>query len=250
MAFSEVSTLAGVTQDTVEKWKEYKKNSGWSDVTINNSLKDLQAIYNRAAKLSLYTGPNPFKRAERLRLDKKMPGFHTEEELVRLLECARAHDIEIEWVVLLGGWAGLRKNELVNARWEWFEFDSEQPVIRVQSSEDFKLKDHEERTIPMSERVRRALAPHRRESGYLFPGDMSNSRYRFDPRRGLEACLRSAGLTTEKPYQRLRMSFGSVLVQNGVSIFKVSKWLGHSSVTVTERHYVGIQAYDPEINVF
>ena len=34
-----------------------------------------------------------------------------------------------------------------------------------------------------------------------------------------------------------RRIFGSLLVQKGVSIFIVSKLLGHSSVTVTEKHY-------------
>ena len=34
-----------------------------------------------------------------------------------------------------------------------------------------------------------------------------------------------------------RRTFGSLLVQQGVSIFTVSKLLGHSSVTVTETHY-------------
>ena len=156
----------------------------------------------------------------------------------------------MEWTVLLGGWAGLRKNELANARWEWFDFNKERPVINVLSFEGFGIKDHEERTIPMAKRVFDSFFPHRKKSGFIFLGGEENYRYRFDPRRGLEACLREAKVRTDKPYQRLRMSFGSILVQNGVSIFKVSKWLGHSSVVVTERHYIGIQAYDPDINSF
>ena len=32
----------------------------------------------------------------------------------------------------------------------------------------------------------------------------------------------------------------TVLGENGVDIYRVSKWLGHSSVAVTEKHYVDL----------
>jgi integrase len=38
----------------------------------------------------------------------------------------------------------------------------------------------------------------------------------------------------------LRSTYGSKLVQNGAPIFTVSKLLGHSSVTVTEKHYAAL----------
>lgn len=38
----------------------------------------------------------------------------------------------------------------------------------------------------------------------------------------------------------LRSTYGSRLVQNGAPIFTVSKLLGHSSVTVTEKHYAAL----------
>ena len=41
----------------------------------------------------------------------------------------------------------------------------------------------------------------------------------------------------EKSFYTLRHTYASHLLMNGVDIFTVSKLLGHSSVTVTERHY-------------
>ena len=38
----------------------------------------------------------------------------------------------------------------------------------------------------------------------------------------------------------LRKTCGALLIQNGVDIYRVSKWLGHSTVTVTEKHYVDL----------
>ena len=39
-------------------------------------------------------------------------------------------------------------------------------------------------------------------------------------------------------------------VQNNTAIFKVSRWLGHSSVRVTERRYAGLTDYDADIDAF
>ncbi len=83
-------------------------------------------------------------------------------------------------------------------------------------------------------------------------GRQWNGRYRFDPKKSLDAALKDAGLSLSDPFQRLRRSFGSVHVIRGKSICHVSKWLGHSSVTVTEKHYVhlGAKAYDSDIDAF
>ena len=104
----------------------------------------------------------------------------------------------------------------------------------------------------MNHRIYDEFYHRRQDKGFLFPHgrESSHKRYRIDLRRSLAIALEEAGLPTEKPYQRLRHSFGSILAQEGVSIFKISKWMGHSTVTVTEKYYAGLQAYDPEIDSF
>lgn len=143
--------------------------------------------------------------------------------------------------------------EVVNTKWEWLVFDDKKPLIHVQACEGFTIKNHQDRLIPMSRRIFDAFYPHRKPEGFVFESDRKSegkSRYRFDPKKSLDAVLEDAGLTTEDPFQRLRRSFGSIHVIKGKSIYSVSKWLGHSSVRVTERHYAGLQAYDPDIDSF
>ena len=138
-------------------------------------------------------------------------------------------------------------------RWEFFDFDEERPVIRLKSFEGFELKTYEERVIPMSRRIYEAFYSHRKEEGFVFESNRPSQGkyfYRFEPKKGLIAALKGAGLPTAKAFHRLRYSFASILVQKGVSIFKVSKWLGHASVRTTEQHYVSLQAYDSEIDSF
>ena len=42
----------------------------------------------------------------------------------------------------------------------------------------------------------------------------------------------------------LRKTAGALLIQAGVDIYRVSKFLGHSSVKVTEQHYVDLLQSD------
>jgi integrase len=199
----------------------------------------------------VFTGENPCIGVERYKITRTMPEFHTEEELNALRRAAVNHGIE--WVVLLGGWAGLRRGEIVNARWEWFDFNIDKPTIRIKAFGGFTIKDSEERVVPMSRQIYDALSATRKTSGYVFKPDkpsVGHARYRYDPKKALLSSLKDAGLTTKNPFQRLRMTFGSIHVQRGKNIFTVSKWLGHSSVQVTERHYIGIQAYDSDIDSF
>ncbi|HIN40492.1 MAG TPA: site-specific integrase [Flavobacteriales bacterium] len=48
--------------------------------------------------------------------------------------------------------------------------------------------------------------------------------------------VRKIGIKNAR-FHDLRRSFGLNLIKQGISIYKVSKLLGHSSVTTTERHY-------------
>ncbi|MFT6957086.1 MAG: integrase [Halieaceae bacterium] len=41
-------------------------------------------------------------------------------------------------------------------------------------------------------------------------------------------------------FHGLRRTFGSKLISNGVNSLRVARLMGHSSVTVTERHYIGL----------
>ena len=241
--------MGDVTAGEVEAFKRSRRAAGNAPATINKALTDLQAIYARAAKLGLYTGPNPFRVTDRLRETRKVPLYHSEADLISLLDAATKKSQHVKWTVLLCGWAGLRRNELVNCRFEWFDFANRK--IRVKSFPGFNIKDHEEREIDMSIRIADEFQGLAKEEGFIFnisrPSE-GKSRYRFDPKRALLSLLKDVGLSTAKPFQRLRVTYGSILVAKGVPLKKVSRMMGHASVTTTEKHYVGIEPFDRRID--
>lgn len=252
-SYVKATKLGDITHSDIEAFKRAMRKAKKSPTSVNHYLIDIGAIFNRGIREGWYTGQNPVERIERYKVPRTKPEFHSEEDLNNLLEAAKERGRDIEWTVLLGGWAGLRKMEIVNTRWEWLDFDKKRPLIYIQAFPGFTVKDHEDRTVPMSRRIYSALYPHRKSEGFLFKSGRRNegrSRYRFDPKKGLDIALKEAGLTLKDPFQRLRRFFGSVHVGKGKSIYHVSKWLGHSSVQVTERHYLhlGPKAYDADID--
>lgn len=57
--------------------------------------------------------------------------------------------------------------------------------------------------------------------------------------------IKAHGIEDAIPYD-LRRTFGWKLIKKGMPIFQVSKLLGHTSVTTTERHYAPLLATDVE----
>jgi integrase len=210
-------------------------------------------MFNHAVALGLFNGDNPVKGVKRYKITKTMPEFLEESDVQALLEAAEAHSSELHWVFLLGLHAGLRKGEIVNARWEWFDFNKHGgPVIRIQRHDGFEIKDHEERSIPMSSKIAQALLPHAQPKGFLFgesPASGQRWRYRYEPRRAFEKVMKAAGVKRCN-FLLLRHSFASWHYMKGTDISKVSRWLGHSDISITMEHYAGLKPYDKDIENF
>jgi len=215
--FTGARRLGDIKQRDIERFKAKLKRAGkrgkpLADESINDALRHIQAIYNHAIKLKTFTGDNPAVGVQRFKLTKRMPEFIEEDDVEALLAAAEAHSREIHWVFLLGLHAGLRKGEIVNARWEWFDFDNHGgPVIRMCRHDGFEIKDHEERSIPMSSKIAEALLPHRQSDGFLFgecPAGGNTWRYRYEPRRPFNAVKKAAGVE-RCTFIMLRHSFAS-----------------------------------------
>lgn len=139
-----------------------------------------------------------------------------------------------------------RKGEALSARWEWVSFENK--TITVQAGHGFVPKDTDCRTIPLSDRLVKILEPLRRDSGYLIAPDKEPTKapYRIEVRFAFEKLAKIAGVPWCTPHTQ-RHSFASLLVQGGVSLFKVQQWLGHSDAATTQV-YAHLAKYDADIN--
>jgi len=198
-------------------------------------------------KKKLRENPAEFVKAK-ISNSAKRRRFCRREEVDKLIgECP---DREMKFILYAGFHAGLRKGEIVQARPEWF--DLRLNIIHIVESEDWKPKDKDKRTIPLSAAFRKFLAEEMSVDGEL-PGPFliypekkqGKARYRYDFRKPFESYVNEKGFAWLKPHV-MRHTFASLLAIAGVSIFKIAQWLG-DDVKVVERHYAHLLPQDSDI---
>jgi integrase len=221
----EVQTLRSAIQ--LAKELGYKVNSD-----INWPSKELNTKKGRLRYLTVEEEQKLLKELDPNRHDKGMvPPAERTSELQRQMQ--DNYDLV---VALLD--TGMRYDEM--AKLPWSSVDMEAGIIRiyrnkVDSADTFYM------TRRLAEVVQRRLNNRPEKSRYVFEGKEGEPRgYVY---QGIKKAMKRAGLNdpdavAEKggnvTIHTLRHTFASRLVQNGVSLAKVSKLLGHASTTTTE----------------
>ena len=133
--------------------------------------------------------------------------------------------------------AGSRRNEVLEMRWENIGMERRQLVVR--------RKMGKRRTIAINDDLLRMLT--------LWPGKHIGLLFtKFNPNQISMAFKRireQAGLPAGISVHSMRATFASHLIEQGVDIYTVSRLLGHSSVTVTEKHYLALDPAHAKVAV-
>jgi site-specific recombinase XerD len=117
---------------------------------------------------------------------------------------------------------------------KWTDIDLGNMTVRISQSDDFQTKSKKERTISLNEDVYDVLAVMERKGEYVFCRQDGKKRDKHFIARRFKACLKSVALGDGYSFHSLRHTFASHLVQKGVSLYIVSKLLGHADVKTTE----------------
>ncbi|MEA3365835.1 MAG: hypothetical protein U9Q79_09375, partial [Candidatus Hydrogenedentes bacterium] len=145
-------SLAKVEPDHIEKFKKkylegaepLKKPVG--PRTVNEALGALRSVVYRAQRQKWYTGPNPFAQAEMLPEPKRRPDWLTKDQIETVIEMAELHSPNAHLFFAQCLYAGMRKDEAINARWEWYDFEA--GLIHIQEGHGWKAKTGN-RTLPL-----------------------------------------------------------------------------------------------------
>lgn len=197
--------------------------------TINIELRHLKAAFGKAVAWK-YLAENPFRSIKLLRIPQSAPAFLTKEMLHQLLQ-----NIEEDWlcqIVIFDVNTGLRIGELVNL--EWDDIDIERRVICVKQKDHFTTKSKKERNVPMNQDVHMLLSNMERLSAYVFTTEAGRKRDPLFVSKKFKKYIRAVKIGEQFTFHSLRHTFASHLVQKGVSLYIVSKLLGHSSLKTTE----------------
>jgi integrase len=209
-------------------------------------MRALKAFFNWCVRQKLCR-TNPFLKARLAKIDQRARlRFCTEDERDALIKAAKTD--ELRFILLCEFDAGLRKNEIIEARVWWFDLAG--GALPLQNTPTFRLKDREARTVPLTERFAKFLRKflgQRAGDDFAVRPEVKHGKgtYRWDFHRPYNDFL----VAQEKRWVTahvMRHTFASLLVQAGVSVYKVARWMG-DGVEVVERHYGHLAPKDADI---
>jgi integrase len=157
-----------------------------------------------------------------------------------LASCSPSHRIRAGLLIE----TGLRAGEAVHLHWSWVQQGIGRPSIRVPALDPatgFRAKGKQARAIPLSLRGQACLAEAAERWGragfVLHASDkpIDSGNWCDDTHN---AC-KKAGVTNIDTHG-LRRTAGALWLASGIDIYRVSRLLGHASVTTTERAYAGL----------
>ncbi len=201
---------------------------------------------------------NPVAKVDLLACDRvARDRFCDRAEANRLIEAAPTDDLR--FILFCGFHAGLRREEISEARAHWFDLRGGALNVRraigkerLRAGErEWRPKHNKERTVPLTKPFRKFLQDYltgREPLDFaLQPGvGHGRNRYRYDFRRPFTDFVRVHSTTRVNPHM-MRHSFASNLKIAGKSIAKIADWLGDTE-RVTERNYAHLKPDDRDIH--
>lgn len=229
--------LINMAADYKAKKKTPYKKGDMGPQTINRTLASIKAMMRKAEDWDMI-GQQKWRTIKKIKVAKGRIAFFKPEEVGVLMANTadmgtdRPIDKRPPWltVTYLGARAGLRRAEMHNLMWE--DVDFARGILSITPKKDWHPKDYECRDIPMPPDLIKHLQNLPKRGPYVvydkYGGRMSVDSYTAYYGRIVKQC----GLTGN--VHKLRHTYASHLVQNGVDLYTVSKLMGHSSIKTTE----------------
>jgi len=207
-----------------EAFISFRKAKGMKLTTISRDLNTLKRIFSWAVEND-YLPYSPLA---------KLKGFKSEsrirwliiDECTELLNTAKQHDPSLWMTIFVALNTGFRLSNIAELK----ATDIHEGFITALKTKSGKPYD-----VPISESLARHIPLLKLKDGPLLNTQDIDRRFR--------RLVKRAGLyTTEDDplkvtFHTLRHTFAAYWLQKNVPIYTVSKWLGHSSVAVTEKIY-------------
>lgn len=221
--------LSSIEEKNIKQYIDYRITSA-SVFQARKDLINLSSCFNWAISEG-YIQTNPCSQVNKVRVPQKMPLFYSEDEFKKLIESIDNQDIKD--IVVFAVNTGCRQMELLTI--EWNQIDLNRKILLL-DNQNHITKSKKIRSIPLNTNAidvvsRRRMLNNISLKVFTLNGKeltakqvQTKSRY----------YIKLAGLNTKLNFHSLRHTFASWLVQRGVSIYEVSKLLGHSDLKVTQ----------------
>ena len=221
--------LSSILEKNIKQYIDYRITNA-SVYQARKDLINLSSCFNWAISEG-YIQTNPCSQVNKVRVPQKMPIFFTEDEFKQLLEVIDSQDIRDIFIFAVN--TGCRQMELLTI--EWSQIDLNRNILLLDNHNHI-TKSKKIRSIPLNRNAidvvsRRKMLNNISQKVFTLKGKEITAKQIQTKSREY---IKLAGLNTKLNFHSLRHTFASWLVQRGVSIYEVSKLLGHSDLKVTQ----------------
>jgi len=239
--------LSRLNEKDFEGFKMHRKLLGYSPNGINTNLRNLRTLFNYG-KNKGYIDKSPMEGLKNIKTVNHDVRYLNKDELSTLNSTLKsldktnffekdAHDLTLFYL-----YTGARTSEILYPHFSW-------DCITKNRIKFPKTKTNKERIVPSTPGIEKILNSRRRSTGGPFfkesspDNSCSNPKVRILTRdmvyNRTKYVFKKAGLKDISTHN-LRKTAGAYYYFATRDIFSTSKFLGHSSVKVTEAHYVGL----------
>jgi integrase len=221
------------------------KQKGLSDRTVFNHIMRVGTLLKANGVVGL------LRSADKPRYDEKDVKAYNAEQLVALFAAATAEE-RMLFKFFLG--TGFREQEVMFTTWKNIDLQGKVAGVRSKPELGFRIKDKEERSVPVPDSLIASLADRRKHSSsmFVFPGPndkpdrhLLRILQRLAFRAGLNCgeCSTSRGQSCRtrpvcgaRGLHKFRKTFATMHSEAGVPARTIQRWLGHSDLTTTLRY--------------
>ncbi len=237
-------TINSINRDDIQSY--LRRFEEMSPKTYNEAIGIIKRFFRPAVERE-YILKNPADGFHRKKVPQSLPRFLTDEEYMMLENLSV--DAGIFPIVATARYTGLRLAELLHL--EWQDFDFERKLVRVLNKPQFghTVKNYQVRVVPISEELKEKLAPYIRQKGLCFPAPSGGPYNHEGHRRFIRRIIDQSKLREGRRmgWHDFRHTFASRLAQQGVSLYKICKWLGHADFKTTQIYAHFAPVYDNDI---
>lgn len=228
--------LTKISPLDVERIRSDMKKEGKSDSTIYSTLATLRRCLNLAKQWGMFDGQNPCEAVTFPKPDNMKQRFLSQSEAAQLITALREVDTQLANMAVFSLFMGLRFGEICKLRWSDIRIDEGTVFVA-----DPKNKDSRFAFITAPVRKVIETLPVGQPSALVFPNSIGTEmkwvpKYFMQTVNDLGFNKGVADKRQQVTFHSLRHSFGSWLAMNGISLYQISKSLGHKSTAMASRY--------------
>lgn len=223
--------VSSITPQNVELWKN-KAGVKMRPNGVSIYFRALKALWNRALKMGMITGENPFTKVSNVRILVGSPEWITPEDHEQIIKYVKGNGLKgrasLRRLFTFLFHTGMRSSEVLALRVEDIDFKDRVALVKA-------VKTNTVRGIPLNAPALHAITKELEvsgvKSGRIWRYTLSGASHSF------LFAKRKAGITKDVSFYSYRHSVATRLLKKGVPMPVVSKILGHSSIATTMKFY-------------